>query len=336
MRAIELTGPKLDAFRATTLPDPQPLAPGEVLVRLRAASMNFMDIAVATGAFPAPRFPLIPVADGAGEIAGIGDDVREWTIGQRVVPHFMPNWLSGPIAPDRVAVMRGVHLPGSLAEYIVAPATALAGVPDHLTFEQAATLPIAATAAWNAMKAGHVGKGSTVLLLGTGGVSVYAAQFAKALGARVILTSSSDEKLDRARRDLGVDETINYRDTPAWDAEALKRTEGRGADLVIDIGGEATLRQSIASASYGGVVFVIGFLSGFTPAIDILPLIVKGVTIKGNNTGSVADLREAAETIAKHRIQPVVDRTFGIVEAAEAYAHMAAGGRHFGKIALVH
>jgi NADPH:quinone reductase-like Zn-dependent oxidoreductase len=334
MKAIELVFPALDAFRQTELPDPK-AGPGQVLVRLRAAALNYVDVAIASGSFPAAKFPMIPVADGAGEIFALGDGVDGWAIGDRVIPHFMPNWLGGAITPRNVAAMRGVTLPGSLAEYIAVPASSLVALPAHLDFIQGATLPIAATTAWNAVRSAQLRPGSIVVLLGTGGVSIFALQFAKASGATVILASSSDEKLERARH-LGADHLINYRSTPNWDEEVLKLTAGRGADLVIETVGGATFARALNAAATGGTIFTVGFVSGTTGSIDLLPVIVKALRIIGNNTGSVADLAEAARAVSAHRIVPVVDRVFGINEVAAAYTELSTGGRHFGKLATVH
>ncbi len=331
MNVVELAAPRLDALCAAVYPDPRP-GPGEVLLRLRAASLNFLDIAVATGKYPGPTFPLVPVADGAGEIAEVGPDVSDWSVGDRVIPHFMPDWQDGTMTPASFAAKRGVTRPGSLAEYVAVPAVSLVAIPEHLSFVQAATLPIAATTAWRACRAARLGPHSTVLLLGTGGVSIFALQFAKAHGSRVLITSSSDEKLEWARQ-LGADLTINYRNTPDWDAEALRLTDGRGADLVLETGGTATFPRSVNAAAMAGTVFVIGFLSGAEPTINVLPIMEKELNVQGNNTGPVAALRDAAVAIAAHRLVPVVDRTFEMSDAAEAYAHLAAGG-HFGKITL--
>lgn len=334
MKAIELTAPSLTAFRPTELPDPKPRH-GEVLVRLRAAALNFVDVAIATGHFPGAGFPMIPVTDGAGEVAALGEGVSGWTVGDRVIPHFMPNWQGGVITPSYVAAMRGVTLPGSLAEYVAVPAASLVALPAHLDFVQGAALPIAATTAWNAVRSASTRPGSVVVLLGTGGVSIFALQFAKASGATVILASSSDEKLERARQ-LGADHLINYRATPAWDEEVLRLTEGRGADLVVETVGGQTIVRSLNAAAMGGTVFTVGFITGTSSSIDLLPIIVKALRIVGNNTGSVADLAQAARAIAANRIAPVIDRTFGIDETSAAYAELSAGGRHVGKIAIAH
>ncbi|MHC8313055.1 zinc-dependent alcohol dehydrogenase family protein [Pseudomonas sp. GT1P32] len=334
MKAIELFAPSLESFRASVLPDPVP-GPGEVLVRLRAATLNYVDVAIATGQFPGPAFPFIPVADGAGEVVQSGPDTPGFTSGDRVIPHFMPQWQTGPISAANVAAMRGVTLPGSLAEYVVVPASSLVRLPEHLSFAQGAALPIAATTAWNAQRAAQIRPGSTVVILGTGGVSIFALQFAKAAGATVILASSDDEKLERARQ-LGADYLINYRAFPEWDQQVLLFTEGRGADLVVDTVGEATIGRSLNAAAYGGTVFTVGFLSGTKPALDLLPIIIKALKVIGNNTGSVADLGEAVRAIEANRLLPVIDSIHSIDEVSRAYAHLASGGRHFGKVAIAH
>lgn len=338
MHAVQLTAHSLSAFRRTELPDPQ-AGYGEVLVRMRAATLNYADVAVATGAFPGATFPMIPVADGAGEVIALGEGVDNMplgpAIGDRVVPHFMPGWQDGAMTPRKVAAMRGISLPGSLADYVAVPANSLVALPSHLDFVQGAALPIAATTAWNAVRSASVRPGSVVLLLGTGGVSIFALQFAKASGATVILASSSDEKLERGRQ-LGADHLINYRATPAWDQEVLKLTDGRGADLVVETVGGATITRSLNAAAMGGTVFTVGFVTGTAASIDLLPIIVKALRIVGNSTGSVADLAQATRAIAAHRIVPVIDRVFGIADTSAAYAELSAGGRHFGKLAIVH
>jgi len=333
MKAIELTAPSLNAFRPAVLPDPTP-RPGEVLVRLRAATLNYLDIAVATGNFQVPSFPMIPVADGAGEVAAVGANVTAFKAGDRVIPHFMPRWQGGPISPAIIAAMRGISLPGSLAEYVVIPETGLVTLPPHLDFSQGAALPVAGTTAWNAVRSAQVRPGSTVVILGTGGVSIFALQFAKASGATVIVTSSSDEKLERAKQ-LGADLIINYRSIPEWDEEVLRLTDGGGADLVVETVGQATFARSLKAAAFGGTVFTVGFLTGVAASIDLFSIIGKALKVVGNNTGSVADLAEAARAITAQGILPVLDQTFDIGETSLAYARLAAGGQHFGKIAIV-
>lgn len=332
MKAIQLTAPSLGAFRSVTLPDPVPMR-GEVLVRLRAASLNFVDVAAATGAYRIPGFPIIPVADGAGEVAAVGDGVSEFAVGDRVILHSKPAWIGGPIDGATSRVMRGISLPGSLSEYAVLPANAMVKTPEHLSDEAAATLPISGTTAHNALRAGDVGPGSTVVLLGTGGTSIFALQLAKARGARVIITSSSQARLERARS-LGADETIDYFRTPEWDRAVLELTSGRGADLVVETGGAKTFPRSVAAAATAGTIYTIGFLSGTAASVDLLPIIVKGLRVIGNNTGSVRDLADAARAVAAARIQPVIDQVFAPSEAAKAYGMLVEGGQHFGKLAF--
>jgi NADPH:quinone reductase-like Zn-dependent oxidoreductase len=334
MKAIHLTAPSLSALRAVDLAEPTP-AHGEVLVRLRAAALNYVDVAVATGAFPCGGFPMVPVADGAGDIVALGEGVTSLALGARVIPHFMPNWVNGPVTAGALAAMRGLNLPGSLAEYVAVPAASVVALPEHLDFIQGATLPIAATTAWNAVRSAQVRPGSLVLLLGTGGVSLFALQFAKACGATVILASSSEEKLARARA-LGADHLINYRATPDWDAQVLELSNGRGVDLVVETVGAQTISRSLNAAAIGATVFTVGLIGGTEVALDLMPVIVKALRIVGNSTGSVSDLADAARAIAAHRIVPVVDQVFDIADTAAAYAAFSADGRRVGKIAIAH
>ncbi|WP_296942814.1 NAD(P)-dependent alcohol dehydrogenase [uncultured Massilia sp.] len=337
MHAIQLVAPSLSSLRSTTLPDPQP-GPGEVLVRLHAATLNYIDLAVATQRFPGAQFPIVPVGDGAGEIVALGPDVdgvEEVHLGMHVIPHFMPDWHSGPLQQRNVRRMRGITLPGSLSDYVAVPAASVVPMPAHLDFAQGAALPVAATTAWNAVRAARVRPGSVVVVLGTGGVSLFALQFAKASGATVILASSSEEKLERGGR-LGADHLVDYVARPDWDAAVLDITGGRGADLVVESVGGSTFARSVAAAATGGTVFTVGFVGGVHATVDVLAVMSKALRIIGNNTGSVADLREAAQAVAVHRIVPVIDRRFGIDEAAAAYAMLAEGRTHMGKLAIVH
>jgi NADPH:quinone reductase-like Zn-dependent oxidoreductase len=332
MYAIQLQQPKLDSFRRVELEAPT-LGRGELRVRMRAASLNFVDYAIASGAYKAPRFPLVPVADGAGEVLEVGPEVQGFALGDRVVAHAKPAWIGGPPDPLSSMIMRGYDRPGSLAEEVVLPASALVHIPAQLDFEQAATLPIAATTAWNAIRAADVRAGSRVLLLGTGGVSIFALQLAKAVGAHVTITSSSAAKLERARQ-LGADATIDYRREPDWERVYLDQHEQRGADLVLDTVGQQTLARSLTAVGWGGTVFTVGFLSGTQSSLDMMQLIVKAARMQGNNTGSVADLRAAVRAVAAARIAPVIDRVFGLEETRAAYEQLA--GAHFGKLVITH
>jgi len=332
MKALHLTAPSLDALRVVTLDDPVPQR-GEALVRLKAASLNFIDVAVATGAYPGPTFPLVPVADGAGEVVALGPDVDTLAVGDRVAIHPKTLWPAGRPSDRGAHAMRGVERPGSLREYAAVSADTLVKLPDHLSWEQGASLPITATTAWNALATADIGPGRTVAVLGTGGSSVATIQLAKARGARVIVTSSSDEKLERAKA-LGADHLINYRRTPDWDRAVIDATGGHGADLVLETAGARTFARSLNAVRHGGTVFAIGFLSGGAAEVDLLRIIVKSLRVQGNNTGSAEDLADAVAAIAAARIEPVVDRVYELAEVRRAYEALAAGGSHFGKLAV--
>ena len=332
MKAVQLIRPSFDAFRVAQLDEPVP-SRGEALVRMKAASLNFIDVAVATGAYPGPVFPLVPVADGAGEVVAVGSDVDTVAPGDRVAIHPKAMWAAGRGTARNAHVMRGVALPGSLREYAVASADTLVKLPPRLSWEQAASLPITATTAWNALTAADIRPGRTVAVLGTGGSSVFAIQLAKACGATVIVTSSSDEKLARARR-IGADHLINYRATPEWDREILSITDGAGVDLVLETVGAETFARSLNAVRHGGTVFTIGFLSGAKAGVDLMTIIVKSIRVQGNNTGSAADLAGAVAAIAAGGIEPVVDKVYGVGDVQQAYETLAAGKSHFGKLAI--
>lgn len=331
MHAVELTGPALSHLTRVERPDPGEPRRGEVLVRMRAASLNFLDVAVATGMAPGLPYPLIPLCDGAGEIVAIGSDVQDVAIGDRVIVHPKALWLDGPGIAATTDPMRGVNLPGSAIEIATVDAATVVRIPDHLSWEGAATLPIAATTAWRGVEAGGLSPGATVLLIGTGGVSLFALQFAKARGARVIMLSSQDEKLERARA-LGADEGINYKEHPDWAPLVQDLTGGVGVDLVIETAGAATFDKSLSTVRQNGTVFTIGFLGGAAAEIDLLKVISRAVRIQGSTTGSVAHLARAAAAIAAHGIEPVIAGTFGVDRLDAAYAAAAQGA--FGKIAV--
>jgi 2-desacetyl-2-hydroxyethyl bacteriochlorophyllide A dehydrogenase len=332
MKAIELTSPSLDLFRAANLDQPQPRQ-GEALVRMKAASLNFLDFAVATGQYPGPTFPLVPVADGAGEVVAIGPEVDTVAPGDRVAIHPKARWTAGKATARNARPMRGVNLTGSLREYAVVSADTLVKVPPHLSWEQAASLPITATTAWNALTAADIRPGRTVAVLGTGGASVFAIQLAKARGATVIVTSSSDEKLARAKQ-IGADHLINYRAKPQWDEEILSITDGEGVDLVLETAGTDTFARSLNAVRHGGTVFTIGFLSGTKIELDLMPLISKSIRVQGNNTGSAEDLKEAVAAISACALEPVIDTIFGVDDVRGAYQTMLPGKSHFGKLAI--
>lgn len=332
MHAISLNGPSLAQLARTEVADPPPPGHGQVLVRMKAASLNFIDLAVALGQYPGIAYPLVPVADGVGEIIAVGENVSDVKPGDRVALHPKARWIAGTGTAENARVMRGVTLPGALIEIATTDADSVVKLADHLSWAAAATLPIAATTAWNALTSADAGPGSTVVLLGTGGVSLLALQLAKARGARVMITSSSDPKLERARA-LGADATINYRTTPDWHLEVLRLTDGRGAELVLDTVGAQSFMQSLGAACHGGMVFTIGFVTGTVLQLDLMPIILKALRVQGNNTGSVADFARVMQAVGAGRLEPIVDRTFDIEEVADAYRHLSSGNA-FGKIAI--
>jgi NADPH:quinone reductase-like Zn-dependent oxidoreductase len=306
----------------------------EVAVKFRAASLNYRDLMFAKGLYnPNARLPAVPLSDGAGEVVAVGDNVTRWKVGDRVCPIFTQGWLEGRRSSqkDRTS-LGGGDLDGVLREYGAFHENGLVRIPDHLSFEEAATLPCAAVTAWNALiDTGRLKAGETVLTLGTGGVSIFAVQFAKMQGARVIATSSSDEKLARVRK-LGADETINYKKTPDWDKEVARLTGGVGVDHVVEVGGAGTLAKSVNSARTEGIVYVIGVLAG-GGGLDHVRVLMKGIRLQGIMVGSRQMFEEMNRAIVANGLKPVIDRTFPFEEAREALKYMESGS-HFGKIVL--
>ncbi len=334
MKAYHLTdqsGP--DALQLRDLPEPKP-GPGQVTVRVRATSLNYRDLMVANGRYGAPvTLPLIPLSDGAGEIATVGEGVTRWTPGDRVAGTFFQTWQTGPIRREAFQAALGGSLNGMLAEVVAASAEGVIAVPAHLSFEEAATLPCAALTAWNALvTSGKVSADHTVLVLGTGGVSLFALQFAKLHGARVIVTSSSDAKLARAQA-LGADATINYRTTPDWDQEVFRLTGKSGVDHVVEVGGADTFPKSLRALALGGTVSVIGGVSGFASQVPLRDILGKSALIRGIYVGN-RDMFEAMNrAIARHQLKPVVDRVFPFADAPAAYRYQESGA-HFGKVVI--
>lgn len=331
MHAIQLTAPTIDSLNICDIPIPQP-GYGEVVIRQHAVSLNYLDLALATGQFGAIAQPIIPGADSAGEIVELGADVSNWHVGERVVPGMMYSWHTGVIRPEHHHALRGVTTHGGLAQYAVVPAASLVRIPDFFSWQQAATLPVAATTAWNAIVWGKIQPGSTILLLGTGGVSLFALQFAKAAGARVIILSSSNEKLARVK-ELGADEGINYHEEPEWDRLVLKLTNGHGADLVLESVGASTFAKSVNAVAYNGTIFVIGFVGGAELNVPVLPIMQKMLHIVGNNTGSTSDLRGAVRAIEAAAIEPEIDRIFSFAETQNAYRYLLSA-KHVGKVVI--
>jgi NADPH:quinone reductase-like Zn-dependent oxidoreductase len=312
-------------------PTPAP-AEGEVLVGIRAVSLNYRDLMMVKGLYnPRMRLPRIPCSDGAGEVLQAGPGVNSWKPGDRVTPIFMQNWLDGPLTRPRARGALGGDIDGTLAETIVVREDGLVAIPDHLSFVEAATLPCAAVTAWNALSAGDLKPGSTVLIQGTGGVSLFALQLARLRGARVLGISSSDEKLDRARS-LGLDAGINYRDNPDWDRWALDQTGGEGVDLVVEVGGAGTLARSLKSIRIGGTIAMIGVLSQNPEPFPVTSVLHRMARIQGIYVGSRHDFVELNRAVSLGQIRPVFE-AFDWAEAREVFERMEQGS-HFGKLVL--
>jgi NADPH:quinone reductase-like Zn-dependent oxidoreductase len=334
LKCYELQGPSgIEGLELVDRPVPQPGA-GEVLVRLKAATLNYRDLITVKGGYGSrQKFPLVPVSDGAGVIESVGPEVREVASGDRVIGSFFESWIGGEPSEAKMRAALGGAVDGVLSEYRIFPAASLVKTPEHLSDIEAAALPCAGLTAWSAVvKLGGVKPGQTVLTQGTGGVSIFALQFAKMCGARVIATSSSDAKLERLRR-LGADFTLNYRDTPDWGKKAREFSRN-GVDLVVEVGGVGTLNESIRATRIGGTVAFIGVLAGPPPTELRLPLIVmQQQRLQGVTVGSVEDLQALVDAITTNRMKPMIDRTFSFDEAKEAFAYMASGS-HFGKVAI--
>lgn len=312
---------------------PQPVAgPGEILVRVRASSLNFHDFAVVAGMLPTPD-GRIPMSDGAGEVVAVGEGVAAFKPGDQVLSTFFPNWAAGGPSLERITGVPGDHVDGFAAEYVAMPASAFTRLPKGWSLAEAATLPCAALTAWRAlMVEARIKPGDVVLTQGTGGVSIFAVQLAKAAGATVISTSSSSEKLERLKA-LGSDHLINYKDTPEWGAAAAALTGGRGVDLVVEIGGPGTMNQSLQAARIGGHISLIGVLTGVAGEVATAVAMAKNIAIKGVTVGSRQDQEEMIAAIEANGIRPVIDSSFPLEQISAAFAHQISQ-RHFGKIVL--
>ncbi len=334
MRAYEFPSFGIENLVRVERPAPQP-GSHEVVVKFHAASLNYRDLMFARGAYnPKARLPVVPLSDGAGEVVALGAGVSRWKLGDRVCPIFTQGWIEGRFNAEKARSTLGAgDRDGVLRELGAFDEQSLVRIPDHLTYEEAATLPCAAVTAWHALvEYSQLRSGETVLTLGTGGVSIFALQFAKMHGARVIATSSSDAKLARAR-ELGADETINYTTHPEWEQEVLRLTGGVGVDYVVEVGGAGTLAKSVAATRIDGRITLIGVLAtgaGFNP----VSLLMKRVGLQGIFTGSRQMFEDMNAAITANRLQPIVDRTFPFDEAPEALRYMETGS-HFGKIAIV-
>ncbi|BAY45245.1 alcohol dehydrogenase [Scytonema sp. HK-05] len=323
----------LDALTLVERPEPQPKA-GQVLLKMRAASLNYRDLLTVKGAYGSKqKLPFVPFSDGVGEVVAVGDGVTRVKVGDRVAGIFMQTWLEGEFSADKSKSALGGAIDGILAEYVTLHEDGVVHVPEHLSDEEAASLPCAAVTAWNALTTdGKLKAGDTVLVQGTGGVSLFALQFAKIIGAQVIATSSSDLKLDKLKQ-LGASEVINYKTTSNWDEKVWELTNEVGVDRIIEVGGAGTFNKSLRAIRYGGYISLIGVLTGLSADVSTASILHKGITVQGIYVGSRAMFEAMNRAIALHNIKPIIDRVFPFEEARQALEYMESGA-HFGKIAL--
>jgi NADPH:quinone reductase-like Zn-dependent oxidoreductase len=322
-----------DALRSEEVPNPTP-GPGEVLIRVAAVSLNYRDLLMSRGTYnPKLKLPFIPVSDGAGEVVATGAGVTRFKPGDKVAAAFMPDWVDGPPDEEKGRSALGAGGVGMLAEQAVLPAHGLVAIPSHLSIEEAATLPCAGVTAWNALfENARVKPGDTVLVQGTGGVSIFALQLSRLAGAHVIATSSSDQKLARAR-ELGAADGINYKSTPDWDKRVRALTGGKGVDHIIEVGGAGTLAQSMRAVRMGGSIALIGILSGVSAEVNPLPVLMKSIHVQGIFVGSRTMFEAMNRAIAASQLRPVIDRVFDFDQAPQALKHLESGA-HFGKIVI--
>jgi NADPH:quinone reductase-like Zn-dependent oxidoreductase len=333
MRRYEFASFGLDELELVERETPTP-GPGEVRLDVEAFSLNYRDLLVVKGLYnPNITLPAVPVSDAAGTVSAVGEGVSRVKTGDRVMTHFLSDWIDGPFEKRYVASTLGVPRAGVAAEQVVLPERAVLPIPEGLSAVQAATLPITGLTAWSVLVTeGAVEPNQWVLTLGTGGVSIFALQLGKALGARVVITSSSDEKLERAR-DLGADVTINYRENARWDKAVADATEGRGADIVVETAGIQTMTQSMKACAAGGLVGVLGGVTGLTGDVNLAPLTMKRLRVVGVLVDSRANFEKFVSFLKKHPIEPVIGKSFPFDALPEALHYMESGA-HFGKIVL--
>jgi NADPH:quinone reductase-like Zn-dependent oxidoreductase len=333
MKAYEINEFGIENLTLTERAEPKPQA-GEVLVKFHASSLNYRDLMMVNGVYnPKLKTPLVPFSDGAGEVVAVGENVTKWKIGDRICPIFMQGWIDGEIDFQKARTALGGDIDGCLREFGVFNESGLVRIPDHLSYEEAACLPCAAVTAYNALfVSGQMKSADSILLQGTGGVSIFALQMASVFGARIIITSSSDEKLARAKN-LGADDLINYKTREDWDKAVLELTEKRGVDHVVEVGGAGTLQKSLNSVAMGGHVAVIGVLSG-AGEINPVPILMKTIRLQGIFVGSRQMFEQMNLMLCQHNyLKPIVDKTFEFGEVKHALRYMEAG-THFGKIVV--
>lgn len=326
----------MEHLQLATRPDPEPGA-GQVLLRMKAAALNYRDLLVPNrgyGSFTG-NLPLIPVADGVGEVIGVGAGVTRVKVGDRACPCFQQGWIAGEPDLDRITRTMGGPVDGTMADLVCLPESGIVKVPAYLSDLEAATLPVAALTAWSALVTyEHLRPGARVLVQGTGGVALFALQIAKLLGAHVTIISSSDEKIARTKA-LGADAAINYRTTPEWAKASREITGGRGYDHIVELGGEQTLPQSLRCIRPGGTLSMIGVLSGGTLAAPLGLVVTRQVRLQGVTVGHRDGFEALMRAVDQHRLKPVIDRVFAFPELKEAMAYLKSGA-HFGKVCIRH
>jgi len=334
MRVFEIQGKfGLENLKIVERKDSAP-GPGELLIRVRAVSLNYRDALMIRGHYnPRQPLPLIPCSDGVGEVIELGEGVQRFKVGDRVAGSFSQTWISGPPSSEKLQGTLGGPIDGMLCEKLCLPETGVVGVPEYLSDTEAACLPCAALTAWSALaEFGAVGPGDRVLVQGSGGVSIFALQFARVLGAEVIATSSSDEKRQRME-ELGAWKTLNYAENPKWSKEVRRLTGGRGVDHVVEVGGAATLEQSLRAVRAGGTVSVIGVLSGISSEINIIPILMQHLRLQGILVGSREAFERMNRVLKMHQIHPVIDRVFDFEDALDAFEYFQRGA-HLGKVCI--
>ncbi|KAE8368664.1 hypothetical protein BDV27DRAFT_167645 [Aspergillus caelatus] len=334
MKAVRIvtTDNKASAeIRDEPLPSP---SRHEVLIRVHAASLNYRDTALLRGEYPAEtKKDVVPVSDGAGEVVAVGKDVTRVKTGDRVSVSCAANWIGGPYNPDYRSSSVGFSIDGMLAEYVLFYEDALVPIPDYMSYAEAASLPCAAVTAWTALnKIEPLQPGQTVLIQGTGGVSLFALQFAKIFGARVLAITSSDEKAAKLK-ELGAESVVNYNTCPDWDREILALTDGKGVDKVLDIAGEKTIVKSAASTKITGTVVLIGFASGFGGGLPPIDILARSLTVTGSTVGSRMDFEAMLQAMERHRTRPIIDRVYPFAEYREAYQRLESG-QQVGKVVI--
>ena len=333
MKVWQIRSFGIDQLSLTDLPTPRP-GPGQVLVKVHAVSLNYRDLLMVGGHYnPRMALPRIPCSDGCGEVVEVGEGVTAFTLGQRVAGIFMQNWIDGPPDAETTRGALGGDVDGMLAEYVVLHQAGVVPIPNHLSYAEGSTLPCAAVTAWNGLRnVATIGSDDVVVIQGTGGVSIFALQFATVLGATVLGTSGSDSKLERAKA-LGLHSGVNYRQSPDWAKWVLQQTGNRGADLIVEVGGPGTFGQSLQAVRIGGAIAQIGVLSQSNQPLPVATILHRQVRIQGIYVGSRADFEAMNQAISAHAVRPVIGQTFAFTEVPEALTCMQEGA-HFGKIVI--